>query len=94
MDGVIELQDLGELKTTLRTAEGTGPTGVETLRVNDGKSFSEASEAFRAVLDEYYGENFDRITGPDESVVIERLVVQSDDLPYIEYRIVEELDDE
>lgn len=94
MEGVIELQDLGELKSTIRTVEGVGPTGVEPLMPDEGTSFGEASEAFRGVLEEYYGDNLDRLAGEDERVLIERVVVKADDVPYIEYTIVDELDDE
>jgi hypothetical protein len=84
-----EYQDLGESKKLIRRPEETGRSGVEVL-VPDGGSQTEALEQIRDVIDEHYGNNLDRLCDDDERVVINRLVLQSDDLPHIEYRIVDE----
>lgn len=84
-----EFQDLGELKQTIRTIDEVGPSGVEPLVPDDSASHGEALQNLRAVIDEYYGDHLDRLANEDEEVIIERLVVLSDDLPYIEYSIVE-----
>lgn len=96
MDGklpVEEFQDLGNLSQTIRTVDEVGPSGVEPLVPDDATSHGEALQNLRAVIDEYYGDHLDRLADEDEEVIIERLVVLSDDLPYIEYSIVEGRDE-
>lgn len=94
MDEIEEFQDLGDLKSTLRRSESVGPSGVESLVPDEGKTFAEAQAAFREVVEEYYGDNLDRLAGEDEEALIERIVVKSDDVPHIEYTVVEEIKDD
>lgn len=94
MERVEELQDLGDLSPIILKEEDTGPGGVEPLVTDDGKGFGEASEAFREVLDEYYGDRLDELAGDGERVLVDRLVVPSDDVPHVEYQIVEERDND
>ena len=86
-------QDLGELTQIVRTPEGTGPSGVETLLPDEPANHGEALEEIRAVIDEYYSESLDRLADENERVVVERLVVPSNDLPHIEYKIVDEVEE-
>lgn len=89
-----EFQDLGDLQLKLRSIEDTGPSGVEPLYPDDDKSHVEALEKIRDIVDEHYGEMFDRLCDDDEEVVIERLVLKSDDVPYIEYQVVDKMGEE
>lgn len=88
-----QFQDLGELKSIVREPEDIGASGVEPLLPDDAARHGEALSDIRAVVDEYYGDHLDHISGEGERVVIERLVVPSNDLPHIEYQLVEEYDD-
>jgi hypothetical protein len=89
----VEFQDLGELTKTLRTVEGIGPSGVEVLRSNDDSTHSDAMEDFRAVVDGHYSDAIDELAGDAERVIIERIVIQSDERPYIEYSLVDEVEE-
>jgi|APHM01.1.fsa_nt_gi hypothetical protein len=90
MKEVQEFQDLGELSKVVRIEDDVGPSGVDTLVLDDGKRFADAANDFREVLDEYYGDHIEKRTREDEKIVVERVVLQSDELPYIEYQIVSE----
>lgn len=94
MQGVEEFQDVGDLKPVIRSIDMVGPSGVEPLVPDNDSTFGESTEVFRDVLDEHYGERLDELTEEDEELVIERLVIQADDVPYIEYTIVDEFEDE
>lgn len=88
-----EMQDLGEATRTIRPAREVGGSGVATLVPNEDASHLEAMEEIRAIIDEYYGESIDRVVDNDgDRVVVERLVVNSDDLPHMEYSIVSEIE--
>jgi len=89
---VQQFQDLGELTQIIRMPDETGPSGVETLLPDEPANHSEALQELRAVIDEYYSESFDRLADDDERVIVERLVVPSNDLPHIEYKIVDEVE--
>ena len=82
-------QDLGEVAQSVRFTEECGPRGVASLIPDDG-SHIDAMGNIRDIIDEYYGDNIDRIADDDQRVIIERLVVPSDDLPYIEYQLVDD----
>lgn len=94
MQGIEEFQDLGDLGPYIRSIDMVGPSGVEPLVPNEDTSFADASEAFRDVLDEHYDERMDELTEDGEKLIVERLVLQADDVPYIEYSIVDEYNDE
>jgi len=94
MQGIEEFQDLGDLGPYIRSIDMVGASGVEPLVPNDDASFADASEAFREVLDEHYDERMDELTEDGEKLIVERLVLQADDVPYIEYSIVDEYSDE
>jgi hypothetical protein len=87
---ILTFQDLGELKQIVRFPDETGSAGVETLLPDEAASHGEALAEIREVVDKYYGGNFDRLADEDERVVVERFVAPSDDLPYIEYRVVDD----
>lgn len=91
---VEELQDLGELTQTIRKEDDVGPSGVNVLVPDEAEEHADAISEIRSIIDEHYGDTLDRLSGEGERVVIERLVVQSDDLPHIEYRLVTDRDDE
>lgn len=94
MQDLEEFQDFGEIKPIIRSTDMVGASGVQSITPDEDKSFADASEAFREVLDEYYSEWLDNIEQEDERLVIERLILQSDDIPYIEYTIVDELEND
>jgi len=87
---VQQFQDLGELKQVVRMPDETGASSVEILLPDEPANHGEALAEIREVVDKYYGGSFDRLTEEDERVIIERLVVPSDDLPRIEYQIVDD----
>lgn len=86
----IESQDLGDVTVTIRPQDKAGPTGVESLIPDDNGSHIDALEEIRSIIDENYGNHIDSISDDGENVLIERLTLPSDDLPHIEYRIIEE----
>lgn len=86
----MQFQDLGELQPTIRTVDGVGANGVARLIPDDDKSHVEALEDIREVIDEHYGERIEDLAEDGQEVVIERVVLRSDDLPHIEYRLVDE----
>lgn len=91
MDGImVEFQDLGDLSHTVRKQEDIGASGASVLMPDDDTSFGDASQAFRDVLDEHYSEHIDKLADDGETVIVERLVLPSDDVPRIEYQLVEE----
>jgi len=90
---VEQFQDLGDLGQTLRLSEEVGGAGVEPLLPDDSGSHTSAIQKFRQIVDEHYGDNLERFAGDGEKVLIERLVVPSDDVPHIEYRVVDSRDE-
>lgn len=88
-----QFRDLGELSPTIRLESGVGPRGVEPLAPNDDESHITALEQIRTIIDEHYGDSIERLCGDDQELIIERAVFLSDNVPYIEYQIVEEADD-
>lgn len=94
MDGIETLQDVGRRPPLIRTTMMIGQSGVATLVPDNDSKFLDANNQFRKVLDEHYGERLDELAEDDEQLVIERVVVQADRVPYIEYTVVEELEDE
>jgi len=89
MQGVEEFQDLGDLCSTIRKREDVGVNGVLRLQPDGDGSHAEAMEDIRDVIDEHYGERIDLVVDEDEKIIIERAVILSDNLPYIEYQLVE-----
>jgi len=51
-------------------------------------------EEIREVIDKHYGERINSVVDEDEKIIIERAVILSDNLPYIEYQKVDEFTDE
>lgn len=88
---IFEEQDLGDLSQTIRQADGVS-TGrdIELLYPDDDKEHIDAMQAFRDVLDEYYGDRLDELVDDDEELIITRVNIVSDDVPMIEYAVVEE----
>lgn len=94
MQGIEEFQDLGDLGPTIRDGESVGVNGVLRLQPDGDASHAEAMEDIREVIDEHYGERIDSVVDEDEKIIIERAVILSDNLPYIEYQKVDEFTDE
>jgi demethoxyubiquinone hydroxylase (CLK1/Coq7/Cat5 family) len=94
MNDIVELQDLGEIGPTIRPDNMVSSSGVATLTLDDESSFIDSMDALREVLDEHYGDHLEELSSEDEKLVIERVVLRSDEHPYIEFNVVEELSDE
>lgn len=88
---VRDFQDLGELTRTIRREDEVGYSGVELLIPEPNGEHTEAIQEIRSVIDEHYGESVERLADDDERVIIEQLVIPADDLPYIEYTLVDEI---
>jgi hypothetical protein len=88
---VTELQNLGELTQTIRTEDEVGQSGIESLIPEPDGKHTDAMQEIRSVIDEHYGESVERLAGDGEQVVIERLIVPADDLPHIEYTLVDDV---
>lgn len=87
---VNQFQDLGDLSQKIRLITETGPSGVETLMPNDGVGHGEAMSDFRQVLESHYGNQLSELAGDDEQVIVQRIVLKSDEMPHIEYQLVDE----
>lgn len=87
---VAQLQDLGDATVTVRRHDEVGSNGVARLLPDDDGSHLDALADIREVIDEHYGERIQALADDDEEAIIERVVLRSDDLPHIEYRVVEE----
>lgn len=87
---VESFQDLGDLTQTVRTTDEVGPSGIEPLVLDTDATHGDAMQELRAVIEKNYGDHLDRLADDGEKVIINRLVVQSDDHPHIEYQLVEE----
>jgi hypothetical protein len=88
---VKQLQDLGDATVKVRPADDVGARGVTRLIPDDDGNHLNALEEIREVLDEHYGERIEEIANDGTEVVVERVVLPADDLPYIEYRLVDEV---
>lgn len=89
---IFEEQDLGELSQTVRQAEQVSTKrDVELLHPDADKTHGEAMEAFRDVIEEYYSERLDELTDDGEQLIITRANIVSNDVPMIEYAVVDEL---
>lgn len=87
-----EYQDLGELKKVIRQPKETGASGVEMLVPDDGRQI-EALEQVSDAIHDHYGNSLDRLCDDDQRVIIERVTFRSDDLPYIEFTVVDEVEE-
>jgi hypothetical protein len=90
---VEQFQDLGDVGKTLRTVDEVGGEGVSPLLPDGAGDHTAAIEEIREIVDEHYGDSLDELSGDDEKLVIERLVLPSDCVPHIEYRIVDSRDE-
>lgn len=88
-EAVRDFQDLGDATVTIRRWDEVGANGVARLIPDDDGSHLDALEDIRATIDEHYGERIQDLADDDQEVIIERVVLRSDDLPHIEYRVVE-----
>lgn len=88
---MFEAQDLGELSVVTRPKENVSTRhNIEILYPDEGREHIEAMKAFRDVIDEYYGDRLDELVDDNERIIIERVYILSDDVPFIEYAVVEE----
>lgn len=91
LEGASAFQDLGDATLTIRNLDDIGPSGIAQLVPDDDGDHLGALEEIREVLEENYGEQLDKLTDDDEKLIVERAVLRSDELPHIEYRVVDEV---
>lgn len=87
---VRNFQDLGESTVTIRKWDEVGANGVARLIPDDDGSHLDALADIRETIDKHYGERIEDLADDGQEVIIERVVLRSDDLPHIEYRVATE----
>lgn len=88
---LFEEQDLGDLTTTVRSKDEVSTRrNIDVLYPDSDKEHIDAMEGFRDVIEENYSEKLDELADDGERVIITRLIVVSDDIPMIEYAVVDE----
>lgn len=85
-----ELQDFGELNPTLRRPSDIGASGVQPLVPDQDESHIDTMEVIREQIDQTYGDVLDSFTDSGEELLIDRVTFRADDVPIVEYTVVDE----
>jgi hypothetical protein len=86
------MQDLGDFHETVRTTDQIRRSGVDVLMPDETGDHGEAMHGIREVLEQHYGEHLDELAEEGKVVIINRAVFPSDDVPRIEYTVVDEME--